>query len=34
VRCGGEKAKASAMAILTGNSSADRQTRLQISQAT
>ena len=30
VRCGGEKAKASAVAILTGNSSADRQTRLRI----
>jgi predicted dehydrogenase len=30
VRCGGEKAYASAMAILTGNSSADKQTRLQI----
>jgi predicted dehydrogenase len=32
VRCGGEKAKASAVAILTGNSSADRQTRLKIDQ--
>lgn len=30
VRCGGEKAKSSAVAVLTGNSSADRQTRLEI----
>jgi predicted dehydrogenase len=32
VRCGAEKAKASAVAILTGNSSADKQTRLKIEQ--
>ena len=32
VRCGGAKAKASAVAILTGNSSADKQTRLKIEQ--
>jgi hypothetical protein len=31
VRCGGEKAMTSAVAILTGNSSADKQTRLEIS---
>ena len=30
VRCGGEHAKTSAIAILTGNNSADKQTRLQI----
>ena len=33
VRCGGEHAKTSAVAILVGNMSADKQTRLQISHA-
>jgi hypothetical protein len=34
VRCGGEKAMSSAVAILQGNSSAEKRARLQISHAT